>query len=67
LRFCVFCEKMGTGYGQAAQDRGIFNDWPVPVPIFSQAKKWGLAPAKPGKIVAFSRIGRCLSPFFHTL
>jgi hypothetical protein len=28
---------MGTGSGQAPQNPGIFEDWPEPVPIFSQA------------------------------
>ena len=31
------CEKMGTGSGPAMQNPDNIADWPVPVPIFSQA------------------------------
>ena len=31
------CEKMGTGSGHPERILDIFNDWPVPVPILSQA------------------------------
>ena len=37
------CEKMGICSGHAPQDRAIFNDWQVPVPIFSQALRLAVA------------------------
>jgi hypothetical protein len=61
------CEKMGTGSGHTYQNLGILDTWPVPVPIFSQTQKWGLAPATPIKTSAFSTPGRCLFSFFHKL
>ena len=30
------CEKMGTGSRPLIQNPDDINDWPVPVPIFSQ-------------------------------